>query len=350
MNRRCPRTTLDVFRTSLVMVLLCGALVGCGASSQDSIPTDVLKAAGHTTQLGDGRFMSKVTVIKPNKDCLHINDPSSNQILCLDDDLNVLHTIGSAGEGPGEFTYIRHFVVQNDKLFAYDEGRRRIHVFSMKGVYERTIALPSNIFGGFAVDPEENLYITAHPSDFPIIKLDSQGNVVQQFGKNLGTTDSEVQNRQRSARFLVMTPDQKLITIGAKIPVIEKYSLDGDLLRSLDLSRHPLFEPRLAYADEKYAVEKIPNKTVMVVNRIELIDKTLYVLIITGVPKKDLRVNTLLAMNIETLEVEHIYKLSDDKGNPLLWVDAFGSTTGGDLLVFHGSEGIFYRYTNPFPI
>ena len=60
-------------------------------------------------------------------------------------------------------------------------------------------------------------------------------------------------NRRVSGRLITLVNNKYLLAVGLSVPVIEKYSLDGELIQSSDLSDTPYFRERLDYAEESYS-------------------------------------------------------------------------------------------------
>ena len=53
----------------------------------------------------------------------------------------------------------------------------------------------------------------------------------------------------------------------------------------------------------------------------------------------------ILEFDAESLDIVRTYALLDLQGDPLRWVGTFEFVSENELLVFHNTEGAFYRYT-----
>ncbi len=350
----CARNFREVPRRRhayLMTIVLSGVISGLTACTGIEIDTPVTKlvAQDYAELLAPESFVKQVLTINTRGNTLFMNDEGATHILCVDTELNVVGTIGTKGDGPGEFPNWPHtFDVTDNNIYAY-ASNRRLQVFSHQGEYKRAIRPPVGVWANLAVDIEENVYLshTASEFEFPIIKLDSSGTVVNNFGDLLVTDGFLRRKQQLSRRRLVVLNDQYLMTIGVAVPVVEKYSLDGELIAHNDLSQEPFFTHRLSYP---YEMEESANEAggslglVTVVQDVAVTNSMFYVLVIQGAPGQDLRTNTILAVDTETLTLEHAYELSDLEGKSLRWVNAFARSAFGELLVYHHSEGVFYRY------
>ncbi len=343
--RRCRAYLGTIFLTALV----CG-LAACsgGNTPNTTVPVTKLVADSYAMSLGADRFVKTVWGIATHGDTIFMIEEGTHHVLCLNTELDVIGTIGQSGPGPAEFSHWPHnFYVTKNSVHAFDYTS--LEVFSHQGEYKRTIQAPFRAWEGLAVDDEENVFLSPifGNSESSIVQLDSSGTVVNNFGDLLATEGPSRLRWPKSQRILVVVNQQYLMTIGLAIPVVEKYSLNGELIARNDLSQERFFAPRLSYAYERekdYSREDTPISVTTVASKASVIDDMFYVLIIQGSPSKNVRKNTLLAIDIETLKLERAYELSDQEGEPLRWVTAFAGIPSGELLVYHHSDGVFYRY------
>ena len=71
---------------------------------------------------------------------LHVVDGEALHIVKVGPDGSLITTIGRAGEGPGEFGWIRSVIVWDDGSFVVDDGRRNgLQLFSADGRFERMV-------------------------------------------------------------------------------------------------------------------------------------------------------------------------------------------------------------------
>lgn len=323
-------------------------LSGCSADESPSTQGNSLRARDVVESIDGDQFLENVRAMQRYGNALYLSGKGYHSIFVLDDNFQIIRTIGSQGEGPGEFIQAPFsFHVSGNRLYSYNSSSKRIQVFSLEGDYLRSIPIDPKHgvwFQGLVMDTQGNLYLTPTLSQNPysIVKLDSSGTVLKTFGDLLETSYSERKNRQLSSRIIISVENDYLISIGEHIPVIEKYSLEGELLQSVDLSGSPYFSERLKSVEEHYASGR--GGIGVILETTEVFNSRLYVIPIEGVTGS-LSVNRILEFDTESLGIVRTYTLTNLKGEPLKWVGTFEFVSENELLVFHDTEGVFYRYT-----
>ncbi len=325
-------------------------LIGC--STEDRVLQEsTLVATSFVEAVDEDRFMEHVRAMHKSGDVLYLSGQGYGHIFALDDDLRVIRTFGRSGEGPGEFPEAPHnLYAEGNRVFGLNAGSKNVHVFSLEGDFLRSFSvdpLRYVLSQGISVNNQGDVYIA---SSFPVVpysitKIDSSGTVIKTFGELLTTSYPETLNRRLSGRRITVISNKYLLAVGMSVPVIEKYSLDGELIQSSDLSDTPYFRERLDYAEDSYSqANGERGGIVSVISYMATLNSRLYLLPVEGYPEVGLRVNRLLEIDVESLNILNAYTLLDHQEEPLRWVEAFEFISEDELLVFHYSEGVFYRY------
>jgi hypothetical protein len=321
-------------------------LSGCSADESPSTQDNSLRALDVVEAIDGDQFLETVNAMQRYGNALYLSGKGYHSIFVLDNNFQIIRTIGRQGDGPGEFSQAPFsFHVSENRIYSYRSGR--IQVFSLEGDYLRSIPVDPKHhiwFEGLVMDKRGNFYLTPvlSQNSYAIVKLDSSGTVLKTFGDLLETSYSERQNRQMSSRTIIAVENEYLISIGDHIPVIEKYSLEGELLQSVDLSGSPYFSERLKFIEEHYASGRKGIGDVLVGT--DVFNSRLYVVPIEE-GAGSLSVNRILEFDTESLGIVRTYTLTDLQGGPLRWVRSFEFVSENELLVFHHTEGVFYRYT-----
>lgn len=327
---------------------------GCSAergSVQEEIP---LLATDFVEAVGQDYFMKQVWTMQKVEDILYMSGEGYPYIFALDDDLEIIRTIGDGGKGPGEFSdWPNSFYVTEDRIYGYDAGSSRIHIFSLEGEYLYSFRLDPKhkIWShGLSVDKQGHVYVaTMFPQEpHSLAKLDSSGTLSKTFGELLETSYSEMLNRQLNVRRATLVNSEYLLTVGLAVPLVEKFSLDGELIQSSDLSDTPYFSERMKRAKDRYSSNlEGPVPTISLVCCIAATSTRMYIVPVVTYPDNSVRVNRLLELDLESLKLLRTYSLFDHLGEPLRWVGSLEFVSEKELILFHNTDGIFYRYTLP---
>lgn len=345
----------DCLRLHVFVVLAClsacmlgmiGCSTGDGVSQENS-----LVATSFVEAVGGDRFMQHVWAMHKSGDALYLSGQGYGHIFALDDDLGVIRTFGRHGEGPGEFSEAAHnLYAKGNRVYGLQAGAKSTHVFSLGGDYVRSFSVdPKSVVldQGISVNDQGDVYIaSSFPVDpYSITKFDSSGTVIKTFGGLLRTSYSEMLNRRVSGRRITLINNKYLLAVGLSVPVIEKYSLDGELIQSSDLSDTPYFRERLDYAEDSYSqANGGGGRIVSVIGYMATLNSRLYLIPVEGYPEVGVHANKLLEIDTESLNILNAYTLLDHQKDPLRWVEAFEFVSEDELLVFHYSDGVFYRY------
>ena len=343
------RVLAAVVVISIVVVYSSGCSIGQGGVQDIPLPaTDFMEV------VGQDYFMEHVWTMQKVEDVLYLSGNGYPHIFALDNDLEIIRTIGNGGKGPGEFSsWPNNFYVTGDRIYGYDAGPNRIHVFSLDGGYLYSFRLDPKhkIWShGLSVDKDGYVYVaTMFPQDpRSLAKLDSSGTLSKTFGELLETSYSEMLNRQLNARLTILVNSEYLLTIGHSVPLVEKFSLDGELIQSSDLSDTPYFSERMEKAKDRYSSNlEGPVPTMSLVRCIAATSTRMYIMPVEVYPDNSVRVNRLLELDLESLELLRTYSLFDHLGEPLRWVTSLEFVSEKELILFHHTDGIFYRYTLP---
>ena len=263
----------DCMLVRVFVVLAClsaNMLVLTGCSTEDGVlQENSLVATSFTEAVEGDRFMESVPAMHKSGDVLYLSGEGYGHIFALDDDLRVIRTFGRSGEGPGEFPRAPNSLyAEGNRVYGLQSGSNNVHVFSLKGSYLRSFSVDPVayvLYLGMSVNNQGDVYVA---SSFPvnpysITKFDSSGTVIKTFGELLTTSYSEASNRRLSGRLITLINNKYLLAVGFSVPVIEKYSLDGELIQSSDLSDTPYFRERLDYAEESYSQARAGIVTVI---------------------------------------------------------------------------------------
>lgn len=162
---------------------------------------------------------------------------SGHEIFAFDWEGNPVHSYGKQGQGPGEFENIRDFQPLPDGGLAVFEATR-LTVLDADGEVRSTHSLiPGSYltdFGG-TVRLEDGSYLitgraaTQEAFGHPFARVDSEGSVIQYFGRNETESDGPLQGYM-VPRILAAGPDGAIVSVKRFYHVIEIWKPSGDLI------------------------------------------------------------------------------------------------------------------------
>ena len=139
-------------------------------------------------EAGDEQFYNVSDLALDSRDNLFVLDAGNGRVQKFDPDGNFLQTIGSKGQGPGEFSAPnRMFVDEKDRVYV-SEGRR-LHVFDASGEFVKSYPLDHYVID-FCVTGEGNVIASGTLRDEEgnksiISKLDVEGKIVKSIDEFL---------------------------------------------------------------------------------------------------------------------------------------------------------------------
>lgn len=185
----------------------------------------------------DSTFVSKgIFDIEYYNNHFFISETPNNRIIVLNNQLEIINKIGSQGHAPHEFIYLSYFSIVKDTLYLFDAATSQIKVFDINGKYLRYFKVPSSIKSRkFAVDKNLSFYFSTPSDNYNITKTDLNGNVLHIFGEQIERYGKR-QQLFNNIKNLFINDKQELIAVSNTTPIIEKYNLDGRLIKRIDLT------------------------------------------------------------------------------------------------------------------
>lgn len=135
---------------------------------------------------GDESFGRIMDIAWDGRDRILVADDLGSHIKVFGSDGSYVHTIGRAGEGPGEFSQPWQIAVDpSDSLYVWDAGHSRILVFSPDHQFTRSFLIsPAWVVASMEVPAPDRLLLAAFGTGetLPIKVLDQDGAVLREAG------------------------------------------------------------------------------------------------------------------------------------------------------------------------
>jgi len=315
---------------SLLLIFL--LLLAC--DSKDKIKFSKVRLKKQVSVFSDSSFFGRVSDVILNNEHLLITDLTQNRILLCDTSFNKAVSYGGTGEGPGEFKEVLRSYIKNNLVFLFDRYNGALSVFSLSGKFVKRITYPRRIasFGRFAMDDSLKIYIADPDRDSSVVKLDTSGQIVRQFGSVFPGKNFR-EKRARSEKHILWSKDNQLICISLSEPHIEFYSTNGKKLQEFSLADSPYLTERLAYVKEQYQQEpKKRESTYLLFQDAYLVNNHLYLLYVDQDEQNRPKLDKILVYTVESNNLR-FYKaidLSNDRKG--LWYDVIAVTSDEKMI------------------
>lgn len=288
-----------------LLKLLCYILFAAllGSCDDSTLREPSAEFISYVNILSDSSYLTISEDIQFYDSLYYISDLKNARVVMLDNNLNLVKSIGDYGRGPGEFLSVTYMYIDEDSLYAYDGNKNRIIVFSTKGKFAREIEPAFSIFSKFAVIDDK--IISCFPySDKPIIIMNKNGEVQNSFGSLINKYDEA--QRYSTNTWDILYNGDNIIAVNITDPVIDVYDINGNQINRYDLTDDKRFRSRYNYKNE--VIRKDPSKrnsTFGIISHSAVQDSIIYLLYVENKNSSAIS-NKLLTYNIENENINEI--------------------------------------------
>src|SRR6218665_2885125 len=314
---------------SLLLIFL--LLLAC--DSKDKIKFSKVRLKKQVSVLSDSSFFGDV------RDAL----PHNGHLLC-DTAFNTAVNYGGAGDGPGEFRGVMKSYIKGDMVFVFDGYHGTLSVFSLGGKFVKKITYPHKIFvlTRFTVDDSLKIYAADPERDSSMLKLDTSGQIVRQFGSVFPSKNFR-EKRARSYKHILWSKDAQLVCVSNSEPLIEFYSKSGKKLWEFNLSDSPYLKKRLAFVEEQCRqAPKNREGTYSLLRDAYLANEHLYLLCVDQDEENHPVADKVLIYKVESNNLQFYKALDLSADGKRLWYDAIAVTN--DEKMIYAYEGVLNEW------
>lgn len=269
---------------------------------QDVVPDKTISA------LSDSSYFSVLKSLVWSNERLLSSETERSQVFVMNEDLELINTIGRAGRGPQEMSDINYFCVYKDTIIIKDPGNDRMQFFDFKGNHLGYIkgvsTSPANYLSKFVY--ENGMFVTTAKNDSAIVIFNPITGDATKFGKRYDF-NSEIQNRIRNDRF-ILKGNNTIISVSDNQPFIESYDSKGNLLNRNDYSNIHLIREELIDISK----QKISERSYAII----VADCNIYkdnIFLLINSYKDGFCCNIVLRFIYDKdLKLSNIYRLKDD--------------------------------------
>jgi hypothetical protein len=183
-------------------------------------------------------LIDAVSLAHDNKWNIYVADRRNCSIAVFNSKGEYLHSFGRRGQGPGDLYYPQNIFMWKNDIVVYEAGNNRIQFFDINGKSKKHIKI-FKAYHSIILSKEGLIYgIPRHiipgtgQKMIDVINLD--GMLVNSFGEpkellmnvEMGT----------SAELCFISDETEILLVYNFIPIIERYSINGELLSSVRIS------------------------------------------------------------------------------------------------------------------
>lgn len=278
-----------------------------------------------------------------------ISDDGGARLVHCDAQFQLKKVIGSRGDGPGEFRQPRYSAIEQDRIYSSGTANKGFAVHNFNGKLLNNFKSNSPTFdpiiSKFGV-VNGKVYHSTPNSNVLIKAIDQQGEVVASFGTLL---NYDAPHPYSSRGHILSTNKGDVVFIGESIPVIQRYSANGQLLSSHNLIKHPYFQPFFQGVRERIRKSSRNDMSYLLVQDAQYLAGKLYLLLYSYDQDFQISLNKLLVIKgidsgsliLEkeiSLEVPNTY-------SPNVWFESFCVNPQiEEILAFESISSSFITY------
>lgn len=326
------------FVLKLQFCCLAALLTGCSGDRnkkgelEDFKPLDLL---GQIEQLNDTTFFSDVVFhLTAFGDTLVMTDARQGVLFFCTKEGKLLGSLGRKGEGPGEFISLNQFVRLNDSTYFMRDTYKNKIAYYTNARFSRDIQNRETAYHTRICTSGKDVYFYEKNLKGQLSRMDVKTDSVVLFGhaEDFKFQDITALRNQRH----VVTDGKYLYTARVDRPIVEKYTPQGELLQTLDLTYMPIFKQII----EQDAVPSAGSWPSMGID-IYPANGKLYYLVGYQIDDAHRGSDKLIVISADgpEMKVESLHSLSDG------WYYSTLAVSSNELYAFEWAQGVMHKYT-----
>lgn len=291
----------------LFIIVACGW--GCG-SDLNELPEIELDEIRNVESVNDTLFFKDIRSIHYYNNKIYALESEKSRYFVFDEKGNQISSAGVKGRGPSELLEPLQLQVKNDTVYIFNAGDNSFKLFK-NNKYIESISVPNELgqFIGFKFGLNQNqIFLTPFNGSGSVASFEIHSSEnIHTFGTFLKSENSRKELFLNS-RFVFSYSDQ-IISVGAFVPNIERYDLQGNLTDQFDFRELEIYQGRNEYLEN---FKSTPNSLPNVVIDAYLYKDKLFVLPYLNLNDKQYA-NRIIQFDLKThpMKPELIYNLGD---------------------------------------
>ncbi len=185
---------------------------------------------------GESYLWQQHSFVRNSRGNYYITDTKANAVVIFDSSGKYLRRFGKLGQGPGDLSMPMMIQIFENLLVVYEAGNRRLQYFNFQGISQKSFRLFKSygslvlIQDGRVIGPP--FFVNKKDKTKLVEVLSPEGKIINMFG-----TPIEFKWKQyfMNERKLLINSNNELVLVFHYLPILQKYSLDGRLLKEAKL-------------------------------------------------------------------------------------------------------------------
>ncbi len=174
--------------------------------------------------------------VRDSKGNYYITDTKANAVVIFDSFGKYLKRFGKLGQGPGDLSMPMSIQIFENLLVVNEPGNRRVQYFNFQGISQKSFRLFKS-YGPLVLMKDGRkigtpLFVDKKDEAMLVEVLSPEGKIINMFGTPIEFKwDQYVMNQRK----LLINSNNELVLVFRYLPILQKYSLDGRLLKEAKL-------------------------------------------------------------------------------------------------------------------
>lgn len=184
--------------------------------------------------------------VRDSKGNYYITDTKANAVVIFDSSGKYLKRFGKLGQGPGDLSMPMSIQIFENLLVVNEPGNRRIQYFTFHGISQKTFRLFKTLGPLVLLQDGRKigtpLLVNKKDESMLVEVLSPEGKVIDMFGTPIEFKWNQYVMNERK---LLINSNNNLILVFRYLPILQKYSLDGRLLKEARLETEFSFKKEI---------------------------------------------------------------------------------------------------------
>lgn len=185
---------------------------------------------------GESYLWQQHSFVRDSKGNYYITDTRAHAVVIFDSSGRYLKRFGQHGQGPGDLGMPMSIFIIDDLLVVNEPGNRRLQYLDFNGISQKSSRLNKS-YSSLVIFPDGRkigtpFFVNKKDEAMLVEVLSPEGKIINQFGTPIEFKWNQYVMNERK---LLINLNNELVLVFRYLPILQKYSLDGHLLKETKL-------------------------------------------------------------------------------------------------------------------